>query len=108
MKGESRFEKSSAGRGVVCTVAGGVVSGQPNKEEDGPSDEIEAGDLNGSGGVADINDVQCLYTYLTSGEIVGTFKEAPILFEALADVNNDKNVDVYDLQYLYEQVAGLR
>lgn len=90
------------------TVAGGVVSGQPNKEEDGPSDEIEAGDLNGSGGVADINDVQCLYTYLTSGEILGEFKEEPTLFKELADVNNDKNVDVYDLQYLYEQVAGLR
>lgn len=101
-------ERGSDAEYYTITVAGGVVSGQPNKEEDGPSGEIEVGDLNGSGGVADINDVQCLYTYLASGEILGEFKEEPTLFKELADVNNDKNVDVYDLQYLYEQVAGLR
>lgn len=101
-------ERGSDAEYYPITVAGGVVSGQPNKEGDGPSGEIEVGDLNGSGGVAGIDDVQCLYTYLTSGEIVGTFKEEPALFKELADVNNDKSVDVYDLQYLYERVAGLR
>lgn len=92
----------------TITVSGGVVSGQPNKEESGGSSEIEAGDLNGSGGEANIGDVQCLYTYLTSGVIVGLYAEDKNAFEAAADVNEDGEVDVYDLQSLYEQVAGIR
>lgn len=38
------------------------------------------GYLTGSGAALDANDVQCLYTYLTSGEIQGTYKESPAAF----------------------------
>lgn len=38
------------------------------------------GYLTGSGAALDANDVQCLYTYLTSGEIQGTYKESPGAF----------------------------
>ena len=55
----------------------------------------------------DVNDVQCLYTYLASGEIQGTYKESPAAFAVAADVNNDGYVDVYDLQRLYEAVSGI-
>lgn len=92
----------------TITVSGGVVSGQPNKEESGGSSEIEAGDLNGSGGAADINDVQCLYGYLTSGVIQGKYADNTAAFKEVADLNEDGTVDVYDLQSLYEQVAGIR
>ena len=65
------------------------------------------GDLNGSGDAPDVNDVQCLYTYLTNGEMLGAYKDSPDTFTAVADVNNDGHVDVYDLQRLYEVVSGI-
>lgn len=68
---------------------------------------IPAGDLNGNGTRAEVSDVQCLYTYLTSGVIDGTLAQREGIFCALADVNQDGSVDVYDLQCLYETVSGL-
>ena len=64
------------------------------------------GDLNGSGSAADASDVQCLYTYLTGGGIDGALAQRETFFKAVADVNGDGSVDVYDLQRLYETVSG--
>ncbi len=68
---------------------------------------IQSGDLNGSGSAADASDVQCLYTYLTGGGIDGALAQRETFFKAVADVNGDGNVDVYDLQRLYETVSGV-
>lgn len=64
-----------------------------------------SGDLNG-GGVT-VTDVQLLYTYLTTGS-TGESTLSPNDFFAAADVNGDKSVDVYDLQWLYEYVSTKR
>ena len=69
---------------------------------------VQDGDVNGSRGGPDVNDVQCLYTYLTSGDILGAYKNNQDLFIDIADVNHDGTVDVYDLQWLYEEVSGSR
>ena len=68
---------------------------------------IMDGDVNGSCGAPDAGDMQCLYTYLTSGEIVGAYQNNADMFIDLADVNRDGTVDVYDLQRLYEAVSGI-
>ena len=65
------------------------------------------GDVNASGGEPDISDVASLYTYLTSSNIVGRHSEEAGYRQA-ADVNQDGNVDVYDLQRLYEAVSSIR
>lgn len=68
---------------------------------------VQSGDLNGNGSAADATDVQCLYTYLTSGVIDGALAQREGIFRAVADVNGDGSVDVYDLQRLYETASGL-
>lgn len=68
---------------------------------------IPAGDLNGNGTRAEATDVQCLYTYLTSGVIDGALAQREGIFRAVADLNGDGSVDVYDLQRLYETASGL-
>ena len=68
---------------------------------------IMDGDVNGSCSAPDAGDMQCLYTYLTSGEIVGAYQNNADMFIDLADVNRDGTVDVYDLQRLYEAVSGI-
>ena len=68
---------------------------------------VQDGDINGSFGASDVNDVQCLYTYLASGSIQGAYKNNAEMFTSLADVNMDGTVDVYDLQLLYETVSGI-
>lgn len=68
---------------------------------------VQDGDINGSFGAPDVNDVQCLYTYLASGDILGAYKNNAEMFTSLADVNMDSTVDVYDLQLLYETVSGI-
>ena len=65
------------------------------------------GDVNASGGEPDISDVASLYTYLTSSNIVGRHSEEAG-YRQVADVNQDGNVDVYDLQRLYEAVSSIR
>ena len=69
---------------------------------------VQDGDINGSFGAPDVNDVQCLYTYLASGDILGAYKNNAEMFTSLADVNMDSTVDVYDLQLLYENVCSGR
>lgn len=59
---------------------------------------LPAGDANGNGRVG-VEDVQQLYGYLT-GQNTITIAE-----KMAADVNNDDEVDVYDLQLLYERLA---
>ena len=69
---------------------------------------IRQGDINGNAtaqGDIDVNDVQCLYTYLVAGENTGKIKDASA-FDLVSDLNNDGSVDIYDLQLLYETICG--
>lgn len=47
----------------------------------------------------------CLYEYLTTGNL-GHLSEED--FFSVADLNDDNSVDVYDLQFLYEVVSGIK
>ena len=69
---------------------------------------IRQGDINGNAtaqGDIDVSDVQCLYTYLATGENTGKIKDANA-FSLVSDINNDGSVDIYDLQLLYETIIG--
>ena len=71
---------------------------------------VRQGNINGAAtaqGDIDAGDMQCLYTYLTTGENEGQIQDAAS-FRLISDVNNDGSVDVYDLQHLYETVRGIR
>lgn len=70
---------------------------------------IRQGNVNGAvtaQGDIDAGDMQCLYTYLTTGENEGQIKDAEA-FALAADANGDGKADVYDLQRLYEAVSGI-
>lgn len=70
---------------------------------------IRQGDINGNAtaqGDIDVSDVQCLYELLTTGQCQSQIKNTEDL-KLVADVNNDDQVDVYDLQLLYESVSGI-
>lgn len=82
-----------------------VVSQYPMADAAYTESKPDSGDLNG-GGVS-VTDVQLLYTYLTTGSTgASTLSEND--FFATANVNGDKSVDVYDLQWLYEFVSTQR
>lgn len=49
--------------------------------------------------------MQCLYTFLATGENIGQIKDASA-FALVSDINNDGSVDIYDLQLLYETIIG--
>ena len=71
---------------------------------------IRQGDINGNATAQgdidiDVSDVQCLYTYLATGENTGKIKDASA-FDLVSDLNNDGSVDIYDLQLLYETICG--
>lgn len=69
---------------------------------------IRQGDINGNATAQsdiDASDVQCLYTYLATGENIGQIKDTSA-FALVSDINNDGSVDVYDLQWLYETICG--
>lgn len=79
------------------------------------STEVEAnvlrrGNVNGdtTAGQTDIDasDMQCLYTYLTTGENEGKVTDTAY-FDLVSDINGDGFIDVYDLQRLYEAVSGV-
>lgn len=61
------------------------------------------GDLNGDGAV-DIFDLQCLYTYLSTGAIEGDYSGQETAYREAADYNRDGQVDILDYQALYEAV----
>lgn len=63
------------------------------------------GNINGTDGI-DATDMACLYEYLTTGVNRGYLSNE--YFKQAADLNNDKTVDVYDLQLLYEVISGLK
>ena len=68
------------------------------------TEEVSVGDINGTDGI-DITDVNCLYAYLITGEQDGSLSEKQ--FQAAADLNKDGQIDIYDLQILYEVASGL-
>ena len=71
---------------------------------------VARGNINGAavnGEAVEITDVACLYEMLTTGECQSKIAD-PEYLEAVADVNSDGTVDVYDLQRLYETVSRLR
>ena len=72
---------------------------------------VRQGNINGdsASGQTDIDasDMQCLYTYLTTGKNEGKLKGSEY-FDLVADVNDDGSINVYDLQRLYEAVNGMR
>lgn len=59
------------------------------------------GKLSSHNGQPDVRDVQAIYDWLTQNKMPDCGDSAA------CDVNLDDNVDVYDLQYLYECVAGI-
>ena len=54
----------------------------------------------------DASDMQCLYTYLITGQNEEKLKGSEY-FDLVADVNGDVSINVYDLQRLYEHVSGI-
>lgn len=68
------------------------------------TEEVSVGDINGTDGI-DITDVNCLYAYLITGEQDGSLSEKQ--FQAAADLNKDGQINIYDLQLLYEVANGL-
>lgn len=71
---------------------------------------VRRGDINGAvssmGYAVDASDMQCLYEMLTSETYNGNIEDETYR-NAVADVNSDGTVDVYDLQLLYETVSGI-
>ena len=84
--------------------------------EDGTTTTLDAvlvarGNINGvSVGDADIEitDLACLYQYLVANDRSQSSISDETYYLAVADVNEDGTVDVYDLQRLYEGVNGMR
>ena len=71
---------------------------------------VARGNINGAAGNGDdveITDVACLYRYLTANDRSQSSISDEAYFLAVADVNSDGAVDVYDLQLLYETVSGI-
>lgn len=72
---------------------------------------VATGNVNGvsvSGEDVEITDVACLYTFMTTNDRSQSNIDDEAYFLAVADVNGDGSVDVYDLQLLYEIVSGIR
>lgn len=71
---------------------------------------VATGNINGAavnGCDVEITDLACLYHYLTTNDRTESRIEDEAYFMAVADVNGDSAVDVYDLQRLYEHVSGV-
>ena len=72
---------------------------------------VARGDINGAvssmGYAVDASDMQCLYEMLTSETYSGNIEDETYR-KAVADINGDGTVDVYDLQRLYEAVSGIK
>ena len=72
---------------------------------------VACGNVNGvsvRGEDVEITDVACLYTFMTTGDRSQSSIDDEAYFLAVADVNMDGSVDVYDLQMLYENVCSGR
>ena len=67
---------------------------------------IRQGDINGdsttTASVVDVQDMQCLYEYLSTDEITGNLKDDAEYFSVVADVNGDSSIDILDYQALYD------
>ncbi len=108
---------------MILMAAGQVVPGRPvtltvsNLAATDGSTETELGtltwqaafvsdpmDLNGDGNL-DASDLQCLFTYLSTGSIVGSLHSVPQQFIASADINGDGAVNILDYQALYDRLS---
>ena len=105
--GSYTLEASKPGcvpRSYTVTVMDGEVVNSPNVVL------VATGNVNGvsvSGEDVEITDVACLYRYLTANDRSQSSIPDEAYFLAVADVNSDGAVDVYDLQLLYETVSGI-
>ena len=105
--GSYTLEASKPGcvpRSYTVTVKDGEVVNSPNVVL------VATGNVNGvsvSGEDVEITDVACLYRYLTANDRSQSSIPDEAYFQAVADVNSDGAVDVYDLQLLYETVSGI-
>ena len=105
--GSYTLEASKPGcvpRSYTVTVKDGEVVNSPNVVL------VATGNVNGvsvSGEDVEIPDVACLYRYLTANDRSQSSIPDEAYFLAVADVNSDGAVDVYDLQLLYETVSGI-
>ena len=105
--GNYTLEASKPGcvpRSYTVTVKDGEVVSSPNVVL------VAAGNINGAavnGDDVEITDVACLYRYLTANDRSQSSIPDEAYFLAVADVNSDGAVDVYDLQLLYETVSGI-
>ena len=105
--GSYTLEASKPGcvpRSYTVTVKDGEVVNSPNVVL------VATGNVNGvsvSGEDVEITDVACLYRYLTANDRSQSSIPDEAYFLAVADVNSDGAVDVYDLQLLYETVSGI-
>lgn len=66
------------------------------------------GNLNGTsdslGAETSADDMQCLFTYLSTGCREGALKEDEAYFKKIADINEDGAINILDYQALYEIV----
>ena len=63
------------------------------------------GDLNGNG-LRGVEDMQSLYTFLSTGSTTESAFADRDDFLAMADINGDGSVNILDYQYLYETVKA--
>ncbi len=115
--GNYQLEKLDPGTYTIALTKEGCVPYRSTftVDESGKANTVDVvlvarGNINGAavnGEAVEITDVACLYEMLTTGECQSKIAD-PEYLEAVADVNSDGTVDVYDLQRLYETVSRLR
>lgn len=92
------FEKPYGAQTVTFTSGGCSVSAGTTV--------VRQGDINGdsttTASVVDVQDMQCLYEYLSTNQINGKLKDDAEYFSIVADVNGDSSIDILDYQALYD------
>lgn len=114
--GNYQLEKLDPGTYTIALTKEGCVPYRSTftVDESGKANTVDVvlvarGNINGAavnGEAVEITDVACLYEMLTTGECQSKIAD-PEYLKAVADVNSDGTVDVYDLQRLYETVSGI-
>lgn len=104
-----KFYAGSAAASVVFSAKGYVTHRYPVEDIAGKEAVLlRRGDVNGAmeGDGNDIGtaDMQCLYEYLSAEALPGTLANDAPYFQAVADCNNDGELDILDYQALYEMI----